>query len=45
MDMIFRIGLAILQTSQEELTSQDMEGMLNVSLKYKIYIFFLQNKN
>ncbi|KAJ8300010.1 hypothetical protein KUTeg_021529 [Tegillarca granosa] len=28
MEMIFRIGIAILQTSQEELMSMDMEGML-----------------
>ncbi|KAK3087065.1 hypothetical protein FSP39_001168 [Pinctada imbricata] len=28
MDVIFRIGLAVLQTSQDELISQDMEGML-----------------
>nr|XP_011443847.2 ecotropic viral integration site 5 ortholog isoform X1 [Crassostrea gigas]XP_019927591.2 ecotropic viral integration site 5 ortholog isoform X1 [Crassostrea gigas]XP_034301949.1 ecotropic viral integration site 5 ortholog isoform X1 [Crassostrea gigas]XP_034301950.1 ecotropic viral integration site 5 ortholog isoform X1 [Crassostrea gigas] len=28
MDVIFRVGIAILQTSQEELLSMDMEGML-----------------
>ncbi|XP_056012324.1 ecotropic viral integration site 5 ortholog-like isoform X4 [Ostrea edulis] len=28
MDVIFRLGIAILQTSQEEILSMDMEGML-----------------
>lgn len=28
--MIFRLGIAILQTSQEEILSMDMEGMLQV---------------
>ncbi|XP_022323904.1 EVI5-like protein isoform X1 [Crassostrea virginica] len=28
MDVVFRLGIAILQTSQEELLSMDMEGML-----------------
>ena len=32
MDVVFRLGIAILQTSQEELLSMDMEGMLQVKL-------------
>ena len=31
MDIIFKLGIAILQTSQELLLNLDMEGMLKVS--------------
>ena len=32
MDIIFKLGIAILQTSQDLLLNLDMEGMLKVSI-------------
>lgn len=42
LEIVFRVGLALLQMNQGELLQLDMEGMLQVSYGYSIFKRYLK---